>query len=85
VNIDFGIGSIYTYLGVRNLGANADRDIGIDNHMEHAGSQTMKTKNELLSTTDDLIKILMDIYNLTEKEAKGALKEVTSHSNMTDF
>lgn len=44
----------------------------------------MQNENRNLST-DELVEILMDIYNLTEKEAKRALKEVTSRNSMTDF
>jgi hypothetical protein len=46
--------------------------------------QTMQIENKNLST-DDLVKILMDIYNLTEKEAKTALREITVRNKMTDF
>lgn len=44
----------------------------------------MQNEKENLST-DDLVKILMDIYNLTEKEAQKALREVTLRNSMTDF
>jgi hypothetical protein len=44
----------------------------------------MQNENRKLST-DELVAILMDIYNLTEKEAKKALKEVTTRNSMNDF
>jgi len=44
----------------------------------------VQNEEEKLST-DDLVRILMDIYSLTENEAKRALKEVTSRAGMTDL
>lgn len=44
----------------------------------------METEEEKLST-DDLVKILMDIYSLTEIEAQRALREVTTRRCVPDF
>jgi hypothetical protein len=44
----------------------------------------MQNESKNLST-DDLVKILMDVYNLTEKEARRALTELTVRNIMTDF
>jgi hypothetical protein len=45
----------------------------------------MQNENEKLSTDDDMISIMMDIYDLTEHEARSALRDVTVRNRMTDF
>lgn len=44
----------------------------------------MQKENENLST-EDIVRILMDIYKLSEAEAKKALEEATSRTGMPDF
>jgi hypothetical protein len=48
------------------------------------GEALMEDEEKKLST-DDLVKILMDIYSLTEIEAQRALKAVTVRSGVADF
>jgi hypothetical protein len=45
----------------------------------------MPDENEKLSTDEDMIRIIMDIYGLTEQEARNALEQVTTRNGMTDF
>lgn len=45
----------------------------------------MQNENEEVSTDDDMVRIIMDIYGLTEQEARKALGEVTAKNRWTDF
>lgn len=48
-------------------------------------SGVMKDEHEDVSTDDDMVRIIMDIYGLTEQEARRALSEVTAKNRWTDF
>ncbi len=45
----------------------------------------MADKEEKVSTDDDIIKTIMDVYHLTEQEARRALRAATTTNSMTDF
>lgn len=45
----------------------------------------MHDKYEDVSTDDDVIRIIMDIYGLSEQEARRAFSEVTAVNRWTDF
>jgi hypothetical protein len=40
---------------------------------------------EDVTTADDIIRIMMNIYGLTEQEARRAFSEVTAVNRWTDF
>lgn len=45
----------------------------------------MQDEDKKLSTDDEVVRIMMDIYNLTEQEARKALREVTARNGWADF
>ena len=45
----------------------------------------MQGNHETPSTDNDIVRIIMDIYGLTEQEARRALRDATPTVSMTDF
>jgi hypothetical protein len=48
-------------------------------------SDMMEDDNERPSTDDEVIRIIMDVYKVTEQEARRALRAATTVSGMADF
>jgi len=45
----------------------------------------MKDDNKNPSTDDDIVRTIMDVYRITEQEARRALRDATTINSMTDF
>ena len=45
----------------------------------------MQNEEMRVSTDDDMVRIIMDVYRISEQEALRALREATSTKSMTDF
>jgi hypothetical protein len=45
----------------------------------------MQDESVKVSTDNDIVRTIMDIYGLTEQEARKALRVATTIDSMTDF
>jgi hypothetical protein len=45
----------------------------------------MEDDNKNPPTDDDIVRTIMDVYRITEQEARRALREATTINSMTDF
>lgn len=45
----------------------------------------MQDEDMRVSTDDDIVKIIMDVYKISEQEARRALSDATTTKSMRDF
>lgn len=45
----------------------------------------MQDEDLRVSTDDDIVRIIMDVYKISEQEARSALRDATTTKSMTDF
>lgn len=45
----------------------------------------MQDEDLRVSTDDDVVRIIMDVYRISEQEARSALIDATTTNSITDF